>query len=92
MRPEAMASASRIDASRGEASIGFAIPVTNQDPKQGIELDTRTLLLDSQTGNELGDYVFDPEAGSMVCFDSSVGYTMFGFDEQQFAKVIVPLK
>ncbi len=92
-RPEAMTSASRIDVSRGEVSIGFNLLQQKQNSKEVIELNPRALLLDAQSGNELGNYVFDSEAGSSIlCFDSSVGYTLFGFYDKTFSKVIAPLK
>ena len=92
-RPEAMTSAWRIDVSRGKVSIGFNLLQPKQNSKEVIELNPRALLLDAQSGIELGDYVFNSEAGfSILCFDSSAGYTLFGFDDKDLPKVIAPLK
>lgn len=90
-KPDRAALARHILTSRGRISIGFDI--VHGNPRQGVEIEARELLIDSTTGAPLADYVFASDLGNVVlCFDARVGYTLYDVDEHLAAKQIVPLK
>lgn len=90
-KPVPDAVASRVDYSNGAISILFAIP----HPKPGLatEIEERALLLDAQTGQKRGDYIFDPAtSGSVLCFNARDGYTLMAREGRMAAFDIVPIR
>ena len=91
-RPAPDAYAIRVDYSRGMISIVFHT-VRRISPAQAADVDVRSILLNSQTGEQQGYYAFDPElTGSIVCFDGQEGYSMMAIDGKMAAKDIVPIR
>jgi hypothetical protein len=61
-------------------------------PGEATEVDTRALLLNAQTGELRGDFVFDPTTtGTVTCFNAQDGYSLGAIDDRLEAKDIVPI-
>ena len=65
-----------------------------REPKKAPTVSLRFLVLDSQTGEQRGDYVFDPEQyfNAILCFTRSDGYTVYAIKGGQAAKQTLPLR
>jgi hypothetical protein len=91
-KPTEGAHADQVDYSKGTISIVFH-RLHRPSPRQSAAVEVRTILLNSQTGEEEGSYVFDSSStGSILCFDSHDGYTTMAVDGELAAKDIVPLR
>lgn len=91
-RPAPDAYAIRVDYSRGMISIIFHT-VRRSSPAHAADVEVRSILLNSQTGEQLGYFAFDSElTGSIVCFDGQEGYSMMAVDGEMEAKDIVPIR
>jgi len=91
-KPTHDAYARRIDYSKGLVSIIFH-SVHRSDPNQAADVEVRALVLDAQTGDQRGDFVFDPATtGSVICFSAQEGYSLLAMDGNMAAKDIVPIR
>lgn len=91
-RPAPDAYAIRVDYSRGMISIVFHT-VRRSSPAQAADVEVRSILLNSQTGEQQGYFAFDPElTGSIICFDGQEGYSMMAVDGKMEAKDIVRIR
>jgi len=62
-------------------------------PGTAPTLESRAILLNSETGEPVGDYVFDPRTtGTVLCFNREKGYSLFAMDGIRAAMEIVPLQ
>jgi hypothetical protein len=90
-KPDRDSLAGRIDESRGAISVllDSVIRVADHAP----EVRPRAILLNSETGEQIGDYVFAPETtGNVACFRRDKGYTLYAMDGIRAALEIVPLQ
>lgn len=90
-KPNPDAIASRVDYSKGMVSI----MLHTGHPKHGeaTEVESRALLLNAQTGEQQGDFVFDPATtGAVTCFNAQDGYSLTAMDGNMAAKDIVPIR
>lgn len=91
-RPAPDAYAVRVDYSKGVISIVFHT-IRRSSPAQAANVEVRSILLNSQTGEQQGYFAFDPElTGNIVCFDAQEGYSMMAVDGKMAAKDIVPIR
>lgn len=90
-KPDPNALAMRIDYSGGLISIAF--DSVKHLPKHAVEISVRLLLLDAQTGEPRGDYVFDKNlTNTILCFSRKDGYSVFDVSGDKAARQIVPLR
>jgi hypothetical protein len=91
-KPDPSAIALRIDVSSGVVAIELGR--ITREPKKAPTVSLRFLVLDSQTGEQRGDYVFDPEQyfNAILCFTRSDGYTVYAIKGGQAAKQTLPLR
>jgi hypothetical protein len=62
-------------------------------PGLASSLDTTTLVLDAQSGEQLGSYAFDPKlTGTTLCFNRTEGYSMLARDPSKEAIEQVPMR
>ena len=81
-KPDATWSAIRLDVSGSLASIQLVAP--DLQPSGLTLLSSRLLLLDMQTGETRGTYVFDPGApSSVLCFSRQDGFSVYGVKDGQ---------
>jgi hypothetical protein len=91
-KPAPDANAVRLDYSKGLISIVFH-SVTRSKPNQPADVDVRAVLLNAQTGDQQGSFVFSPATtGSVVCFNVEEGYSLMAVDGRFAAKDIVPVR
>lgn len=91
-RPAPDAYAIRVDYSKGVISIVFHT-IRRSSPAQAADVEVRSILLNSQTGEQQGYFAFDPElTGNIVCFDGREGYSMLAVDGKMEAKDMVPIR
>jgi hypothetical protein len=91
-KPVADGSAVRVDYSQGLISILFhSVHRTKSD--QPADVEVRAILLNAQTGEQQGSYVFDPSTtGSVLCFNAQEGYSLMAMDGKMAAKDVVPIR
>ena len=75
-------SAVRLDVSGGLAAVRFVAP----DPEANgmVHVSSRRLLIDAQTGESRGWYVFSPRTpSSILCFSRQDGFSVYGVEKGQ---------
>lgn len=91
-KPLQAARAVRVDYSKGVLSIIFH-SVNRISPSQPADVEVRALLLNAQTGEPQGNFVFDPTStSSVICFNIQDGYSLMAMDGKMAAKDIVPIR
>ncbi len=91
-KPASDAHAVRMDYSRGVISIIFH-SIHPHTPNKLGEVNVRALLLNAQTGEPQGDYIFDSTTtGSVDCFNLRDGYSLSAVDGKMSAMDSVPIR
>ncbi len=91
-KPNAHAIASRIDYSEGILSIVFGVPIWDASG-HASKVEASALLINVQTGEQIGAYSFDSRTtGNVVCYRSRDGYYLMAINEGMAAIDVVPTK
>jgi hypothetical protein len=91
-KPVPDGNAVRVDYSKGLISILFH-SVRRARPNQPADVEVRAILLNAQTGEQQGNFVFDPATtGSVLCFNVQDGYSLMAVDGKMAAKDVVPMR
>jgi len=91
-KPAKDANAVQVDYSKGLLSILFH-SVTRNSQDHTADVRARVLVINAQTGETRGDFVFAPETSeSMLCFDARNGFALMAVDGVMAAKDLVPLR
>jgi hypothetical protein len=91
-KPTKDARAVQVDYSMGQVSIVFHT-VRRDHKAQRADVQVRTIILNTQTGERQGDFEFGPDTtGSVLCFDARDGYSLMAVDGEMAAKDIVPVR
>jgi hypothetical protein len=82
----------RIDYSKGLVSILFH-SIQRVKATQPALVEVRAILLNAQTGEQQGDFVFDPgSTENIICFNRQEGYSLMAIDDKMAAKDIFPIR
>lgn len=91
-KPVSDGRALQIAYSKGLVSILF-FSIHRSSPREPADVKVRAILLNAQTGAQLGDYAFDPATtGNVLCFNAQKGYTLMAVDDSGAAMDIVPVR
>ncbi len=90
-KPDPGAYAVRVIYSNGLVSI--TLHSIHRGPGHRTDVQVRCLLLNAQTGEEMGDFTFDPAAtNNVLCFDSEEGYSLYAIDHDMAVWQIFPIR
>ena len=91
-KPSMEAHAVQVDFSKGLVSVIFH-SVRRASSNEPASVQVRAILLNSQTGEQRGDFVFDSSStGSVLCFNAQDGYSTMALSGGMAAKDIVPFR
>jgi hypothetical protein len=88
-KPDPSSIALKLNVSEGLLSVELMGTAPTKNDLQPLAI--RMLLLDAQTGDLRGDYVFDPTlTNTLLCFTRKEGYSVYVVRDGKAAKQIVP--